>query len=258
MPDGEVTNLKALTSEIRALTEAKHRNIVRLYGFCSNSQFSFLVYEFLEGGSLYSILRNENEASRLEWNKRANIVKGLANALSHMHHGCSIPIVHRDVSSKNVLLDSEYQEAHIADFGTAKFLKSDSSNITLFAGTFGYAAPEMAYFMEANEKCDVYSFGVLSLEIVMGEHPGELISSLAETSTNYNMLLKDLLDPRLSQPTNPIVEEVVLIAEIAFSCMRENPQSRPTMEQVSMKLMNPKSNLGEQFPTITVGQLVKD
>ncbi|XP_054789717.1 MDIS1-interacting receptor like kinase 2-like [Prosopis cineraria] len=106
--------------------------------------------------------------------------------------------------------------------------------MTTFVGTFGYAAPEIAFIMEANEKCDVYSFGVLTLEIIMGIHPGELISSLMEGSTGDDLLLKDVLDPRLSPLTKPILDEVILVAKIAWSCLNENPQSRPTMEQVEV------------------------
>ena len=86
------------------------------------------------------ILINDAKAAAFDWEKRVNIVKGVANALSYMHHDCSPPIIHRDISSKNVLLDSQY-EAHVSDFGTAKILKPGSHNWTTFAGTFGYAAP---------------------------------------------------------------------------------------------------------------------
>ncbi|KAK4275675.1 hypothetical protein QN277_018715 [Acacia crassicarpa] len=258
MPSGEISNQKAFTSEIQALTEIKHRNIVKLYGFHSNSQFSFLVYEFLEGGSLDNILKNQRQATEFDWNKRVSVVKGVANALFYMHHGCSIPIVHRDISSKNVLLSSNYEEAHIIDFGTAKFLNHNSNNMTTFAGTFGYAAPEIAFIMKANEKCDVYSFGVLSLEIIMGKHPAELIISLAESSTN-KYLLEDVLDQRLSPLTKPILDDVILVSKIAFSCLNEAPQSRPTMEQVSTEFARtPKSYSEDQFHTIRIGQLMRD
>ncbi|XP_060671374.1 MDIS1-interacting receptor like kinase 2-like [Ziziphus jujuba] len=113
----------------------------------------------------------------LEWMKRVNIVKGLANAISYMHHECCPAIVHRDVSSKNVLLDDEY-EAHISDFGSATTLDTKSSNWAPFAGTFGCSVPELAYTMEIKEKIDIYSFGVITLEVIAGKHPGDLISSL--------------------------------------------------------------------------------
>ena len=138
--DGDMADLKAFKSEIHALTQIRHRNIVKLYGFSSFAEISFLVYEFMEKGSLRNILSNDEEAEKLDWIVRLNIVKGVAKALSYMHHDCSPPIVHRDISSNNVLLDSEY-EAHVSDFGTARLLKLDSSNWTSFAGTFGYTAP---------------------------------------------------------------------------------------------------------------------
>ncbi|KAK4275717.1 hypothetical protein QN277_018753 [Acacia crassicarpa] len=258
LPSGEIYNQKAFTSEIRALTEIKHRNIVKLYGFCSNARYSFLVYEFLEGGSLDNILKDEDQAAMLDWKKRVNVVKGVANALFHMHHGCSTPIVHRDISSKNVLVTSEYEEARIIDFGTAKFLNPNSNNMTTFVGTFGYAAPEIAYIMEVNPKCDVYSFGVLTLEIIMGIHPGEFILSLIdESTTTYDLLLKDVLDSRLPPPRKSTLDEVITIAKIAFSCLNDDPQSRPTMEQVSKELSwRPKPHMEGHFVTITIGQLI--
>ncbi|XP_025981929.1 MDIS1-interacting receptor like kinase 2 [Glycine max] len=178
-----------------------------------------------------------------DWYKRVNVVKDVANALCYMHHECSPRIVHRDISSKNVLLDSEYV-AHVSDFGTANFLNPDSSNWTSFVGTFGYAAPELAYTMEVNEKCDVYSFGVLAWEILVGKHPGDDISSLLGSSpstlvasTLDHMALMDKLDPRLPHPTKPIGKEVASIAKIAMACLTESPRSRPTMEQVANELV---------------------
>ncbi|KAK4275662.1 hypothetical protein QN277_018702 [Acacia crassicarpa] len=257
--NGEIYSQKAFTSEIRALTESKHRNIVKLYGFCSNSRFSFLVYEYLEGGNLENILKDEDQATKLDWKKRVNVVKGVANALFHMHHGCSIPIIHRDISSKNVLLTSEYEEARIIDFGIAKFLNPNSNNMTTFAGTFGYAAPEIAYFMEANQKYDVYSFGVLTLEIIMGIHPGELISSLADKSTTCDLLLRDVLDPRLPPPGKEFLDEVIALVKIVFSCLNENPRLRPTMEQISREFaQQSKTHIEDSFVTITIGQVLKD
>ena len=135
----DMTNQKDFLNEVRALTEIKHRNIVKLLGFCSHPRHKFLIYEYLERGSLATIL-NREEAKKLEWGTRVTIIKGVAHALAYMHHDCSPPIVHRDISSNNILLDSQ-NEAHISDFGTAKILKLDSSNQTALAGTFGYVAP---------------------------------------------------------------------------------------------------------------------
>nr|XP_027076874.1 MDIS1-interacting receptor like kinase 2-like [Coffea arabica] len=214
MDDGALRRPKDFANEIRALTNIRHRNIMKLYGFCSHAQHTFLVYEFLEGGSLMHLLSNDETAAKCEWIKRVSIVKDVANALSYMHQNCSPSIIHRDISSKNVLLDSEYQ-AHISDFGTARILRPDSSHWTSFAGTYGYAAPELAFTMEVNEKCDVYSFGVLALEVIMGKHPGDFIlSASSSTSTAYDILLKDIVDPRLSSPSKQESKQVTLVAKL--------------------------------------------
>lgn len=112
--------------------------------------------------------------------------------------------------------------------------------------------------MEVNEKCDVYSFGVLALEVIMGKHPGDLISLFMSSSTvpvADNLLLIDVLDQRPPQPTNPIVGEVILIARLALACLSKSPHSRPTMDQVSKALLIGKSPLADQFPMIRLGQL---
>ncbi|XP_039690381.1 MDIS1-interacting receptor like kinase 2 isoform X1 [Medicago truncatula] len=239
----EMPNRKAFTNEIHALTEIRHRNIVRLYGFCSHRLHSFLVYEFLAKGSMDNILKDNEQAGEFDWNKRVNIIKDVANALCYLHHDCSPPIVHRDISSKNVILDLEYV-AHVSDFGTSKFLNPNSSNMTSFAGTFGYAAPELAYTMEVNEKCDVFSFGILTLEMLFGKHPGDIVTYLwqqpSQSVTDLRldtMPLIDKLDQRLPHPTKTIVQEVASMIRIAVACLTESPHSRPTMEQVCRQFL---------------------
>ncbi|XP_022855118.1 MDIS1-interacting receptor like kinase 2-like [Olea europaea var. sylvestris] len=221
----EMANRRAFLSEIRALTGIKHRNIVKLYGFCSNAQHSFLVYQYFDRGSLAKTLSIDEEAKTLDWPKRVNILKGVAHALSYMHHSCSPPIVHRDISSNNILLDTEY-EAHISDFGTAKFLKCDSSNLSALAGTYGYVAPELAYTMKVTEKCDVYSFGVLALEVIKGNRPGDSLR-------HGELQFKDFLDPRILYPNLEEEEILMFVVKFATKCIHSNPQFRPTMDVVS-------------------------
>ncbi|KAL3504196.1 hypothetical protein ACH5RR_034037 [Cinchona calisaya] len=167
-------------NETDVLTKLRHRNIVKLYGYCSHARHTSLVYEFLGGGSLYEILITDEKAMELQWIKRMNIRKDVSKAISYMHNDFFPSIVHRDISSKNILLDSK-QNAHVSDFGTAKFLRLDSSNWTPFHGTYGYAAPELAYITEVNAKSDVYSFGMLALKVIMGKHPEKLIDFLLAT-----------------------------------------------------------------------------
>nr|XP_027093970.1 MDIS1-interacting receptor like kinase 2-like isoform X2 [Coffea arabica] len=230
----ESADQEGFLKEIRALTKIKHRNIVKLQGYCSSAKYSFLVFEYLERGSLAKLLSIEEEAKKLDWQKRIKIIKGIAHALSYMHHDCSPPIVHRDISSNNVLLDSEY-EAHVSDFGTAKLLKIDSSNWSAVAGTYGYVAPELAYTMRVTEKCDVYSFGVLTLEVIKGSHPGDFIPHLT-SPTSVNIQLKDLLDQQLPYPGQEVEETLVSILKLARACLNVDPQSRPTMHMISSLL----------------------
>ncbi|KAK9077037.1 hypothetical protein SSX86_005372 [Deinandra increscens subsp. villosa] len=229
----ELINPTDFVNEIRALTRIRHRNIIKLLGYCSHSENSFLVYEYHEGGSLTDILCDK-VAQSLDWSKRVNIIKGVAYALSYMHHDCSPAIIHRDISSKNILLDSEY-EACVSDFGTSKILNPNSSNWSNIAGTFGYLAPELAYTMKVTEKSDVYSFGVLVLEIIKGEHPSDTITSLASSSTEVP-ILTDMMDHRLLVPLHEIKEALTQILILAIKCINSNPEKRPTMHEVSQKI----------------------
>ncbi|KAF3445805.1 hypothetical protein FNV43_RR10982 [Rhamnella rubrinervis] len=252
-------------NEIKALTEIRHRNIVKLYGFCWHARHSFLVYEYMERGNLGRMLREENEAKELDWSKRVNIIRGVAHALSYMHHECSPPVIHRDISSNNILLDSEFQ-ACVSDFGTAKFLNPDSSNWTALAGTYGYVAPELAYTMEVNEKCDVYSFGVVSLEILVGKHPGDLISSITTWSSpssapqhhHDQVAVVDILDQRLLPPTHDddVAWEVVSLVKIALLCLNDSPQCRPTMKAISQVMWPQRLHLSKAFPLFTFHELL--
>ncbi|XP_039160880.1 MDIS1-interacting receptor like kinase 2 [Eucalyptus grandis] len=165
-----------------------------------------------------------------------NIVRAVADALSYMHHDCFPPLIHRDLTSNNILLDADY-EAHISDFGTARLLRPDSTNWTAIAGTIGYIAPELAYTNIPTEKCDVYSFGVVVLEIIMGKHPGDYLSLVfSSTQSESQTPLQDVLDQRLSPSTNRHAQNVLSAAALALACLQTNPQLRPTMTQVSGEL----------------------
>ena len=136
----EAALIKSFETEVKVLSEIRHRNILKLHGFCLHKQCMFLVYEYMERGSLYCVLRNDDEAVELNWTKRVNIVKSVAHALSYLHHNFNPPIVHRDISSSNILLNMEF-EAFVSDFGTARPLNPNSSHETILAGTYGYVAP---------------------------------------------------------------------------------------------------------------------
>ncbi|XP_014493485.1 MDIS1-interacting receptor like kinase 2 [Vigna radiata var. radiata] len=231
----DIESIKTFQHEVEAMSETRHRNIIKLYGFCSEGMHTFLIYEYMNRGNLSAMLKDDKEALELDWPKRVDIVKGVASALSYMHHDCSPPLIHRDISSNNILLSDDLS-AHVSDFGTARFLKQDSPIWTSFAGTYGYAAPELAYTMAVTEKCDVFSFGVLAFEILTGKHPGDLVSYI-QSSSEQKINFKEILDPRLSTPSkNNILKELALIANLALACLQTNPQSRPTMRYIAQLL----------------------
>ncbi|TYG52379.1 hypothetical protein ES288_D09G023300v1 [Gossypium darwinii] len=247
---------KSFRNEIKFLSEIRHRNIVKLHGFCLHRRSMFLIYEYMEKGSLFCNLRDEVNAVEMDWTKRVEIIKGIAHALSYLHHDCCPPIVHRDISSNNVLLNSSF-EAFVADFGTARMLDLDSSYQTIIVGTCGYVAPELAYTMIVTEKCDVYSFGVVALEILMGKHPEEMLSWLSSPTSLVNMKLIDVLDNRLPLPTSQLVtQNLVHVATLAFACLNPQPKSRPTMKEVCEEFLSRHTSLGIPLRMISLLQLM--
>ncbi|CAI9107564.1 OLC1v1006947C1 [Oldenlandia corymbosa var. corymbosa] len=252
--DIPLTSRRSFENEIRTLTEVRHRNIIKLHGFCSKWGTMYLVYEYIEKGSLGKLLYDDQKATELDWSKRVRIVQGLAHALAYLHHDCSPPIVHRDVSINNILLESGF-EPRLSDFGTAKLLSSDSSNWTTVAGSYGYMAPELALTMQVTEKCDVYSFGVVALEVMMGKHPGDLMISLSSATklSNPDTYLKDILDQRLPPPFGNSAEEVVFLVTLALACTRTTPETRPTMRFVAQELSaSTQPYLPEPIGSITI------
>ncbi|XP_076948953.1 uncharacterized protein LOC143621406 [Bidens hawaiensis] len=228
---------QSFKNEIQVLTNLRHKNIVKLYGFCLHNKCNFLVYEYMENGSLFCALSDGKLTIEVGWMKRVNIIKDVAFSLAYMHHDCSPPIVHRDISSNNILLNSE-MEGFVADFGVAKLLDPDSSNQTVIVGTTGYIAPELAFNMIVTEKCEVYSFGVVTLEIIGGKHPGDLLSSLNNYSTtSHGTRLENILDKRLPYPADKSIEKnIIRVYNVALACILTDPKCRPTMREVCQEL----------------------
>ncbi|KAF9688512.1 hypothetical protein SADUNF_Sadunf02G0204700 [Salix dunnii] len=261
MSDSSVpaTNRQSFENEIKMLTEVRHRNIIKLYGFCSSRDSLYLVYENIERGSLGKVLYGTEGEVELGWGRRVNTVRGVAHAIAYLHHDCSPPIVHRDISLNNILLDTDF-EPRLADFGIARLLNTDSSNWTAVAGSYGYMAPELAQTMRVTDKCDVYSFGVVALEVMMGRHPGDLLSSLSSIkpslSNDPEFFLKDVLDPRLEAPTGQAAAEVVLVVRVALACTQTKPEARPTMHPVAQELSTRTQGcLAEPLDSITINRV---
>ncbi|KAI5016393.1 hypothetical protein ZWY2020_006244 [Hordeum vulgare] len=250
---------KSFENEVRALTHVRHRNIVKLHGFCASSGCMYLVYERVQRGSLTKVLYG-GSCQRFDWPARVRAIRGLAHALAYLHHDCSPPMIHRDVSINNVLLDAEY-ETRLSDFGTARFLAPGRSNCTSMAGSYGYMAPELAY-LRVTTKCDVYSFGVVAMEILMGKFPGKLISSLYSldeargVGESALLLLKDVVDQRLDLPAGQLAGQLVFLFVVALSCVRTNPEARPTMRTVAQELSAQRQSILDMpFGAISIGDL---
>ncbi|GJV78272.1 leucine-rich repeat receptor-like serine/threonine-protein kinase BAM1 [Tanacetum coccineum] len=245
-------------AEIQTLGRIRHRHIVRLLGFCSNHETNLLVYEYMPNGSLGEMLHGK-KGGHLHWDTRYKIALEAAKGLCYLHHDCSPLILHRDVKSNNILLDSNF-EAHVADFGLAKFMQDSGTSecMSAIAGSYGYIAPEYAYTLKVDEKSDVYSFGVVLLELVTGKKPvGEFGDGVdivqwvrKMTDGNKEGVLK-IMDTRLS--TVPI-HEVMHVFYAAMLCVEEQAVERPTMRevvQILTELPKPPASSTDSTPPAT-------
>ncbi|KAG8368853.1 hypothetical protein BUALT_Bualt15G0089900 [Buddleja alternifolia] len=227
-------------AEIQTLGNIKHRNIVKLLAFCSNMDTNLLIYEYMRNGSLGETLHGK-KGGFLKWHSRYKIALEAAKGLCYLHHDCSPLIVHRDVKSNNILLNSSF-EAHVADFGLAKFMtdNSASQSMSAIAGSYGYIAPEYAYTLRVDEKSDVYSFGVVLLELVSGRRPvgefGEGVDIVQWTRCSTNCRREEVsrvIDPRLTVVPR---DEAMHLFFVAMLCVQENSVERPTMREVVQML----------------------
>ncbi|KAI5601812.1 hypothetical protein POPTR_001G129000v4 [Populus trichocarpa] len=245
MDDGSIFALKRIVKmdegfnrfferELEILGSIKHRYLVNLRGYCNSPTSKLLIYDFLSGGSLDEALHERSE--QLDWDARLTVILGAAKGLAYLHHDCSPRIIHRDIKSSNILLDGNL-EARVTDFGLAKLLGDEESHITtIVAGTFGYLAPEYMQSGRATEKTDVYSFGVLVLEVLSGKRPTD--ASYIEKGLNIvgwlNFLItenrpREIVDPNCEGVQ---VESLDALLSVATQCVSSSPEDRPTMHRV--------------------------
>ncbi|XP_017982269.1 PREDICTED: receptor-like protein kinase 5 [Theobroma cacao] len=240
---------KQFRAEVEILGKIRHLNIVKLICCISSETSNVLVYEYLENRSL-DIWLHKHRATTLscsthnfilDWPKRLQIAIQAAQGLCYMHHYCSAPIIHRDVKSSNILLDSEFN-AKIADFGLAKMsIKRGEEPITVsgVAGSVGYIAPEYARTTRIDEKIDVYSFGVILLELTTGReaHNGDKNRSLAEWAQHYfqdNNSIVDALDEEIKEAC--YLDQMCNVFKVGIHCTRTSPSRRPCMRKVLQML----------------------
>lgn len=213
-----------------------HPNLVTLYGWCLNGYEKLLVYEYICGGSLDHIV---SDRMRLKWKRRLYIAIDVARALVFLHHECDPPIVHRDVKASNVLLDKD-GNARVTDFGLSRVVDDGGSHVsTMVAGTVGYVAPEYCHTWQATTKGDVYSFGVLAMELATARRAvsgGE--ECLVEWARRVVGPMGGVVSPKLLRPS--VVEGAEAMCEllkIAMRCTSEVPQVRPNMKEVLAMLV---------------------
>ncbi|KAI9083175.1 hypothetical protein K1719_034908 [Acacia pycnantha] len=228
---------KGFERELEAMADIKHRNIVTLHGYYTAPHYNLLIYELMPNGSLDNFLcRRAEKKKTLNWSARYRIAVGSARGISYLHHDCIPHIIHRDIKSSNILLD-ENMEARVSDFGLATLMEPDKTHVsTIVAGTFGYLAPEYFDTGRATFKGDVYSYGVVLLELLTGRKPSD--ETFAEEGTKLVTWVKAVvqekkgelvLDDRLG--TCPM-QEVNNVFNIAMMCLESDPSKRPTMEEV--------------------------
>ncbi|CAJ2647480.1 cysteine-rich receptor-like protein kinase 2 [Trifolium pratense] len=233
-------------NEVNMISGVEHKNLVRLLGCCCSGPESLLVYEYMHNRSLDHFIFDKNKGRELNWEKRYEIIIGTAEGLVYLHENSKIRIIHRDIKASNILLDSKLR-AKIADFGLARSFQEDKSHIsTAIAGTLGYMAPEYLAHGQLTEKADVYSFGVLLLEIVTGrqnnrskasEYSDSLIivawkhfqSGTAEQLFDPNIALHDDLN-------SDVKNEILRVFHIGLLCIQEVVSLRPTMSKTLQML----------------------
>jgi serine/threonine protein kinase/Leucine-rich repeat (LRR) protein len=247
-PDAKLE--REFASEVSVLGNVRHNNIVRLLCCLSGAEAKLLVYEHMDNGSLDRWLHGDVPGAgghgvarvrsvrraQLDWSTRIGVAVGAAQGLCYMHHECTPPIVHRDVKTSNILLDSEFR-AKVADFGLARMLLRAGTPETMsaVAGSFGYMAPECAYSKKVNEKVDVYSFGVVLLELITGKeaNDGGEHGCLADWARHHYQsggTIPDATDNCIRYAGYS--DEIEVVFRLGVLCTSSSPSSRPTMKDV--------------------------
>ncbi|GJX79181.1 leucine-rich repeat receptor-like serine/threonine/tyrosine-protein kinase SOBIR1 [Tanacetum coccineum] len=240
-------------SEILTVGKMRHRNILPLLCHVSRPDCDYLVTEFMKNGSLQDLLQKVQEGRReFDWLARHSVALGVAQGLEYMHMNFYSRIVHRDLKPANILLGND-MEAKIADFGIAKSIPDTETHVTSskLAGSFGYIAPEYYQTMKFDEKCDIYSFGVVLAVLVMGKLPSDEFFRRSEFSLlkwMRNVLIgedpKQAIDPKMLG--NGYEDHMLLVLRLACSCTLDNPQERPTSRDAAILLYD-MSNENKKF-----------
>ncbi|CAL5202596.1 unnamed protein product [Lathyrus oleraceus] len=236
-------------AEVNIIGRLNHMNLIGMWGYCAEGKHRLLVYEYMEKGTLAdNLLSNE-----LDWSKRYNIVMGTAKGLAYLHEECLEWILHCDIKPQNILVDSDYQPK-VADFGLSKILNRDGRDNSKFSrirGTRGYMAPEWVFNLQITSKVDVYSYGVVVLEMITGKSPTTKIQIKEELcherlitwvrekrrkGLEVGCWVEQIVDPKLGSSYD--VEKMETLANMALDCVADEKNVRPTMSQVVERLLS--------------------
>ncbi|KAI4297348.1 hypothetical protein L6164_037243 [Bauhinia variegata] len=231
--------VKDFINEMFVVSQIINRNVVKLLGCCLETEAPLLVYEFVSNGNLYDRIDLTKNAAPLPGKTSLSIAAETAEAVSYLHLVSSVPIIHRDVKSGNILLDNN-DKAKVYDFGASRLVPLGETQIsTIVPGIMGFLDPEYILTTQLNEKSDVYIFGVVLIELLTGKKATQFggksntfvmhfVSSMKEDC------LKEVLDTRVVNQSNE--KQVMEVASLASMCVRVSGEERPTMKEVAMEL----------------------
>ncbi|KAK1434048.1 hypothetical protein QVD17_10966 [Tagetes erecta] len=239
--------------EIEILARVRHKNLLSLRGYCAEGQERLIVYDYMPNLSLLSHLHGQSSSeSTLDWPRRMAIAIGSAEGIAYLHHHATPHIIHRNIKANNVLLDEDFKPL-VADFSFAKLMPDGATHVTTrVKGTLGYMAPEYAALGKASESCDVYSFGILLLELASGKKPIEKINSTSTRSIKewalplvYARKFSEIADPKMNGTY--VEEELKRVIFVGLICAHDQPEKRLTILEVVELL---KGELKEKFVAI--------